>query len=593
MQNTRWKQQSKKQQPLYSLFPSAPSHRLLGTFFSTSLPSPHSLLPDWQGEPAHSGSLECSFPFRQSEEQPTGTEDGASGSGTGALQGGHRRTQRDPFPLARPTDGRHHRPTDESVPVSSKVPIHHHHQRLRPPPVTSSDEVMNNFYDDLHPPPLLTSVPKTDMLVVLGDFNTRVGTDYTAWRGVLGPRGTGSCNDNILLLLRIRAEHRLLPANILFRLPMRRKATWMYSRSRRWQLLDYFLVQWRDRQGVMVVKTICEADDWTDHHLVISRMRLRLSSPASSSIASTDTPNKDFCPESQCDFRRQRGATDIVFAARQLHEKRQEMRTHLYTTFVDFEAFDMMNLGGLWKIMRQYGCPGLFTPMVRHLRHGITARITDSGAISEAFTVSYRVTQDCVFVPNLFGLMFCVLLIDAYRDKRPKIRIAYRTDEHLLNDRLMTVITRLPTTKFHDQLSADDCALNTTTEENMRRSMDPFAAGYASFGLTINTDKKVVMHQPSLKAKYNPPRITVNGNKLQTVDNFAYLGSTFSLNTNIEYELSRRLSKANQAFCQLQASVWNRHGLQISKRLRKYKAVVFTTLLYGAETRTVYRSHDK
>nr|VZI32156.1 unnamed protein product [Spirometra erinaceieuropaei] len=36
--------------------------------------------PDWQGESAHSGSLECLFPFRQSEEQPIGTEDSASGT---------------------------------------------------------------------------------------------------------------------------------------------------------------------------------------------------------------------------------------------------------------------------------------------------------------------------------------------------------------------------------------------------------------------------------------------------------------------------------------------------------------------------------
>ncbi|BHF69192.1 hypothetical protein SprV_0301223500 [Sparganum proliferum] len=38
----------------------------------------------------------------QSEEQPTGTEDGASGPRTGALQGGHRRTQRDPILRRRP-----------------------------------------------------------------------------------------------------------------------------------------------------------------------------------------------------------------------------------------------------------------------------------------------------------------------------------------------------------------------------------------------------------------------------------------------------------------------------------------------------------
>nr|VZI47808.1 unnamed protein product [Spirometra erinaceieuropaei] len=41
----------------------------------------------------------------QSEEQPTGTEDGASGTRTGALQGGHRRTQRDPILRTRPTGG--------------------------------------------------------------------------------------------------------------------------------------------------------------------------------------------------------------------------------------------------------------------------------------------------------------------------------------------------------------------------------------------------------------------------------------------------------------------------------------------------------
>ncbi|VDL99077.1 unnamed protein product [Schistocephalus solidus] len=49
-------------------------------------------------------------------------------------------------------------------------------------------------------------------------------------------------------------------------------------------------------------------------------------------------------PESQCGFRRHRRTTDRIFAARQLQEKRQEMRTHLYTTFVDLtKAFDTVN----------------------------------------------------------------------------------------------------------------------------------------------------------------------------------------------------------------------------------------------------------
>ncbi|VDL93694.1 unnamed protein product, partial [Schistocephalus solidus] len=142
------------------------------------------------------------------------------------------------------------------------------------PPMTSSDAAKDKFYEDLHA--LLATVPKEDKLIVLGDFNARVGTDHAAWQGVLGPHGLGSCNDNGLLLLRTCAEHRLLLTNTFFRLPTREKATWMHPRSRRWHLLDYVLVRRRDRQDVLVTKAIRDADGWTDHRLVISQMRLRL-----------------------------------------------------------------------------------------------------------------------------------------------------------------------------------------------------------------------------------------------------------------------------------------------------------------------------
>nr|VZI47899.1 unnamed protein product [Spirometra erinaceieuropaei] len=52
--------------------------------------------------------------------------------------------------------------------------------------------------------------------------------------------------------------------------------------------------------------------------------------------------------ESQCGFRRHRGTTDMIFAACQLKEKCQEMRTHLYSTFVDLtKAFHTVNREGL------------------------------------------------------------------------------------------------------------------------------------------------------------------------------------------------------------------------------------------------------
>nr|VZI13357.1 unnamed protein product [Spirometra erinaceieuropaei] len=58
---------------------------------------------------------------------------------------------------------------------------------------------------------------------------------------------------------------------------------------------------------------------------------------------------------------------------------------------------------------------------------------------------------------------------------------------------------------IHDLLIADDCALNTTTEVDMQRSMDLLVVGFANFGLTINADKTVVMHQPSANTQHCAP----------------------------------------------------------------------------------------
>nr|VZI20073.1 unnamed protein product [Spirometra erinaceieuropaei] len=270
-------------------------------------------------------------------------------------------------------------------------------------------------------------------------------------------------------------------------------------------------------------------------------------------------------PESQCGFLRHRGITDMIFAARQLQEKCQEMRTHLYSTFVDLtKAFDTVNREGLWKIMQEFGCPKRFTQMVRQLHDGMMARVTDNGAVSEAFAVTNGVKQGCVLAPTLFSLMFSAMLMDAYRDERPGIHIAYRTDGHLLNQRRMHFESHVSTTTVHELLFAEDCALNTTSEEEMQRSMDLFSAAFENFGLVINTQKTVV------------------------VENFPYLGSTLSRNTKIDDEVANRISKASQAFGRLQSTVWNRHGLQLSTKLKMYKAVILPTLLYGAETWMVY-----
>ncbi|BHF60407.1 DNA topoisomerase 2-beta [Sparganum proliferum] len=103
------------------------------------------------------------------------------------------------------------------------------------------------------------------------------------------------------------------------------------------------------------------------------------------------------------------------------------------------------------------------------------------------------------------------MLMSVYRDERPGISVAGRTDGQLLNIRHMQASKRLSTTTVHDWLFADDYALDTATEENMKRSLDVFVFDCANFGLTINTNRMVIMHQPPRNVACNVPRINVNG----------------------------------------------------------------------------------
>ena len=51
------------------------------------------------------------------------------------------------------------------------------------PTMTNPDEVKDKFYDDMDS--VISATPRTDNLILLGDFNARAGTDHHTWEGVI------------------------------------------------------------------------------------------------------------------------------------------------------------------------------------------------------------------------------------------------------------------------------------------------------------------------------------------------------------------------------------------------------------------------
>ena len=76
------------------------------------------------------------------------------------------------------------------------------------PTLQAETGVKEAFYRDLHD--LLQQVDSKDNLLILGDFNAKVGRDFELWKLVLGRHGIDNCNDNERLPPDFCSEHQLV-----------------------------------------------------------------------------------------------------------------------------------------------------------------------------------------------------------------------------------------------------------------------------------------------------------------------------------------------------------------------------------------------
>ena len=92
------------------------------------------------------------------------------------------------------------------------------------------------FYDSLDEQ--LECVPTSDKIVLLGDFNARVGSQSMAWPKVLGPHYHGKRNANGHRLLTFCSQNEFSITNFNFEVKDMYKGTWKHPRSNHWHTLD-------------------------------------------------------------------------------------------------------------------------------------------------------------------------------------------------------------------------------------------------------------------------------------------------------------------------------------------------------------------
>ena len=140
--------------------------------------------------------------------------------------------------------------------------------------LTNDELIKKQFYEELDK--VIRDTSANDKLLVVGDFNARVGSNASNWKGVLGLHGVGKENSNGVPLLSKCAQHQLAITGTLFKQKDKYKTTWQHPRSKHWHQLDYILVRQRDIQDVHSTRVMRGAECWTDHRLVRSKLSMRI-----------------------------------------------------------------------------------------------------------------------------------------------------------------------------------------------------------------------------------------------------------------------------------------------------------------------------
>ena len=238
--------------------------------------------------------------------------------------------------------------------------------------------------------------------------------------------------------------------------------------------------------------------------------------------------------EEQSGFRRGRSCADQIFVLRQLCEKMKEKEKRVWIAFMDLEkAYDRVDRDALWQVLRIYGIGGrvLRGIMSFYVEGKACVRVGDE--VSECFEVKMGLRQGCVMSPWLFNVYMDGVVREVYA------RVNGMGVKMRVNGESEWILSQL--------LFADDTALVAESAEQLQCLVREFGRVCERRKLRINVDKSKVM---SVGVNFEPslPNIMLNGERMEVVNSFKYLGSCFSSDGGVKEDVSMRVGEGVKTF---------------------------------------------
>jgi hypothetical protein len=272
----------------------------------------------------------------------------------------------------------------------------------------------------------------------------------------------------------------------------------------------------------------------------------------------------------QAGFRKGRNCIDQIHVLRRLSEGAIDKQIPIYITFIDFKnAFDSINRQIMFDILRHYGVPTKMVNAIQAIYHNSQSVVLLDGQLSEEFHVTTGVLQGDTLAPFLF-----IIVMD-YVMKNAELNHTNEKGEHGFITNLRQS-TRQPATMIHDLDFADDIALTESTFDRAQSQLITTAEWAGKVGLQVNIKKTQLLTNQNT----NKRSIQLDGQDIQSVDNFKYLGSMM-LSSITDIKLRKQL--AWKAFWKMK-NIWKSATIPIKLKVNIFKASCVSILLYGCES---------
>jgi hypothetical protein len=299
--------------------------------------------------------------------------------------------------------------------------------------------------------------------------------------------------------------------------------------------------------------------------------------------------NNHCLPESQNGFRNDRSTVDAMFISRLLASSAREKMINIYKVFVDLtKAYDKVNRSILWVVLANIGVPEKMIRLIRGTLDGSRADIRIKGKIVHGFDLNTGLKQGSVFSPLLFNIFFGAI-IEAWQVEcaGKGIPLMFNLKGDFMTFGNVRELAYNSHVSITDLLFADDAEFVATSGNDLQFMMDAFDRITSAFGqqVSVKKTKVMVVHKRLLPNEQTvediPLNIIVQGQSLENVNVFTYVGGKENIKGDMDDEVTVRLSRMSAAFASLSDRVFLNPHIHLLTKIRIFDAVVISNGLYG------------